>query len=337
MSYTPGSTESDFEVMDSVPAVILAGDRKASKLIEHENKAFLVFRGEPLFIHVLRALRRTESVGKVVVVGPGERLARSIAASDIQDADDVGVVEQGSDLLDNAKLGFVRTLPEEVWERSFGELRNSVHRDRCALFLSCDIPLITPYEIDEFVRSSDMERFDYSLGLTPERALTHYYPTVSTPGIRMVYYHLREGRCRHNNLHLGKPLRATRLWYIERMYELRYQTQWYNMAWTFLLLVSTGKMLFPTLRHYLRLQKARSLYDRGRPRRYERVRARASLDDVIACMQTVLGFRMQATFTHYGGATLDVDNADHLAIAEKMADAWASHQESTHRRLANSG
>ena len=320
-------------------AILLAGDRKASKLIEHENKAFLEFRGEPLFIHVLRALLGAESVGPIVIVGPSERLSESIRQAGISESDRAltTVVEQRENLLNNAKAGFLATLPEEAQSLGFDNLRGTPYADRYVLYASCDIPLVTSYEIDEFLGGCDMDRFDYSIGLTAEEVMTHYYPTDTKPGIRMAYFHLKEGRFRHNNLHIGRPLKATQLKYIERMYELRYQTKWYNIFWSALMILSTGRMLFALVRLYTRLQRARTLYGRGRMIRYERVRRRNTLTEVITCIEKVLGFRMQTSFTSFGGATLDVDNADHLAIAEQMADAWIQHQREIHHRLQGEG
>lgn len=325
--------------MVRTPAVMLAGDRKASKLIEHENKAFLEFRGEPLFIHVLRALIEAESVEQIVIVGPKSRLEDSLNNAGFSGIEyrDIVVVEQKDNLLANAKAGFLASLPEEYREVNFEELKGTSAAENFVLFLSCDIPLVTSYEIDEFVRASDMDSYDYSIGLTPESALTFYYPTETQPGIRMDYYHLRDGRVRHNNLHLGRPLKATKLHYIERMYELRYQNKWYNMIRSTFMLLSTGIMLFPTLYQYFWLQRARRLYQQGRMGRYERTVKKVGLGAMIHNIELVLGFRMQASFSHYGGATLDVDNADHLEITEKMADLWIEHQNQIYRTASESG
>ena len=59
-------------------AVLLAGDRGASRTVCGSNKAFLPVNGIPLFIHVLRALGRAELVRRICVVGPHERLEQAL-------------------------------------------------------------------------------------------------------------------------------------------------------------------------------------------------------------------------------------------------------------------
>ena len=60
--------------MAGMSAIILAGDRRGSKLVRHENKAFLGFRGEPLLLHVLKALLSAKRVGRIVIIGPAKRI-----------------------------------------------------------------------------------------------------------------------------------------------------------------------------------------------------------------------------------------------------------------------
>ena len=55
--------------MPGLAAVVLAGGGKGAKAIKHDNKAFLEFRGEPVIIHVFRALQAAGRIGCIVVVG----------------------------------------------------------------------------------------------------------------------------------------------------------------------------------------------------------------------------------------------------------------------------
>ena len=59
-------------------AVLLAGDRGASRTVCGSNKSFLPLNGTPLFIHVLRALGRAELVRRICIVGPHARLEQEL-------------------------------------------------------------------------------------------------------------------------------------------------------------------------------------------------------------------------------------------------------------------
>ncbi len=318
-------------------AVMLAGDRKAAKRIHNENKAFLPFRDEPLFIPVVRSLLSADEIERIVVVGPVERLKESLDrfVPVTKREKEIVVVEQGRNLIENAKLGFLSTIPSVVQagrvrpdevNAVFDDLIGTEHSEHAVLYLSCDIPLATPLEIGEFVSLSDMEEYDYSIGLTTDKVLEYYLPDEEKPGIRMEYYHLNECKCRHNNMHYGKPLKAVGLRYVERMYELRYQTRFVNVVKAVSQILSTGTSVLSILRLFLGLQRAMSLSRRNGVRAYERIRRKNRLDLILHYIGKVLGMRVQAVFTSYGGAVLDVDNANNMSIAEKMYDVWMSHQ-----------
>ena len=316
-------------------AVLLAGDRVASKPIQDDNKAFLTFRGEPMFVHVLRTLVSAKQVESVVVVGPRERLLDALErVGGIGDGPGVTVAEQGTNLVENALIGYLSSIDvgfpvranTEMIYRRFYELVGSDHRETPALFVSCDIPIATGFEIDEFVANADMERFDYAIGMTDESVMETYYPTQTHPGIRMSYFHLAESRCRQNNMHLGKPLKVTAMFSIERMYELRYQRKTANIFKLMWHVVSKRITNFATLKYISLLQLARTVGDRKQGKLYDWIRSKNKLDRVMAAISFTLGLRVQAVFTRYGGAVLDVDNADDLKIIDAMYDSWIEHQ-----------
>ena len=314
--------------MPGIAAVVVAGDKRGAKAINHDNKAFLMFRGEPLIIHVLRALQAAETVGRIVVVGPAARLESAIDSSGLPEADRITIVQQRQNLIENGKAGFVASLDMEYSPALFHSLRKSEHVDTPVLVLSCDIPLVTPWEIDELISSCDMSSYDYCVGLTKDDVLKAYYPTDDKPGIRMDYFHLREGRCRHNNLHLVKPFKIHRLVFVEQMYLARYQKKFTNMFRMIMVLLFVGRWVFSATRLYLGLQLARSLYGCHKGGRlYERIRATNGLQSLARCIGGIMDMKMNGVFTSYGGAVLDIDNAKDLAIAETMRDGWMDHQE----------
>ena len=306
--------------------------------IREDNKAFLLMNGTPLIVHVLRALETSEHVGRAIIVGPAERLRQTLDRYDRLKDLEIHVMEQRDTLLENAKAGFVAALPGVLPDTSLERLRNSRFTDKYVLFLPCDIPLLTSFEVDEFVEKADMDRFDYCAGVTSEETLSAYYPKSSVPGIRMAYFHLKEGRFRHNNLHMVKPLKASRLSYVETLYRMRYQKRLGNILKMIIVLLFTGKRLLTSLRLFLQLQTTLRLDMKGKRNwLYELLRRATSTDRIVDTAHRIVGIRMQAVDTSYGGAALDIDNAKHLAIAEKMEREWNRRQTELRDRYNREG
>ena len=305
-----------------VNAVILAGDRRASIEVCGESKAFVMLRGRPLIAHVLEALKDAELIDQIVVVGPKERLEDALAGTELEG---VRIIEQRSNMIENFKAGYVAALglgPEvEFWD-----LKGTEHEEVPVLVSPCDIPLLVSGEVDEFIRRSNMHEYDYSIGVSSERILSHFYPSDALPGIRMIYFHVREDLLRHNNLHIGKPLRFEHLDYIERMYEWRYQTRTANIVRMFFSLICNGWRLVKGLRVFILLQLS-LYYDRhGHPKLSDRLRSLVCFNRLAEGIGNALGARVQVVYTHFGGAVLDADNDRDLAAMEARYDEWMTYQ-----------
>lgn len=311
------------QTTSKVNAVLLAGDRRASIALHNENKAFLELRGKPLFIHVLEALLAAEHVGEVVVVGPRERLLRSLKTFCISDG--VTVVEQRENMIENFKVGYVCSLGLDETVGFWG-LKDSGYEAVPVLVAPCDIPMLLPEEVDEFLNRANMHEYDYSIGVTSKKVLQHYHPVENSPGIRMIYFHVKEDLMRHNNLHVAKPLMLNHLDYIEKMYEWRYQTRLANMV----------RVLFSALTHGFRFAKGLRVfmvmqfslyYDRhGHPKLADRIRSMAGFNRLSEGIGNVLGARVQIVYTHFGGAALDADNETDLAVIEQRYEDWMNEQ-----------
>ena len=311
------------EMTTKMSAILLAGDRRASIQVRDDNKAFLELNGVPLFIHVLRALQQARQVGHIVVVGPEERVSAALEDHGIQN---VRVVPQRENMIENFKAGYVASLglADEV---EFWDLKGTEHENVPALVVPCDIPLLVPAEVDEFIARSNMHEYDYSIGVTSEGVLSHYHPADGKPGIRMIYFHVREDLLRHNNLHIGKPLTFAHLDYIERMYEWRYQTRAANIIRMFFSLLFAGWRLVKALRVFILMQLSLH-YDRhGHPKLSGRVRSLVRFNRLAEGIGNALGARVQVVYTHFGGAALDVDNAEDLSAIEERYDEWMEHQQ----------
>ncbi len=319
-----------------VNAILLAGDRRASIQVRNDNKAFLPLKGEPLLVHILRALKQSRHVQDIIVIGPADRLSETLQnfASQLTGDGEIRVVEQKENMIENFKTGYVAVLglPKTV---SFAELRGTEHADTPALVVPCDIPLLTPWEVDEFITQSNMHDYDYSIGITSEKVLSYYHPTEEKPGIQMIYFHLREDLWRQNNLHLAKPLRFEHLETIEKMYEWRYQTHLLNVLRMVFSLLRISWRFMTALRIFILLQLS-LYYDRhGHPRLSDRIRTYAPLETFQQGISKILGARTQLVYTHLGGAALDVDHDENLDTVEIRYDDWMAHQQSLRSRKCN--
>ncbi len=303
-------------------AVILAGDRRASIQVRSENKAFLPLKGKPLFIHVVCTLQDAELLGEIVVVGPGDRLREEL---DKYGIDGVRVVEQRDNMIENFKAGYVAALGlgDDV---DFWSLKGTGHEMVPVLVSPCDIPLLIADEVDEFIRRSNMHEYDYSIGVSSEKVLSHYYPEGGKPGIRMIYFHVKEDLLRHNNLHIGKPLTFKHLDYIEKMYEWRYQTRFANIVRMFFSLLFAGWRMVKGLRVFILMQLS-LYYDRhGHPKLSDRLRSLVCFNRLAEGIGNALGARVQVVYTHFGGAVLDADNEKDLMAIEERYDEWIEYQ-----------
>ncbi len=311
------------ETITKMNAILLAGDRRASIQVRDENKAFLELKGVPLFIHVLRALQNARQIGQVVVVGPADRISSVLEDHGVVN---VRVVEQRENMIENFKAGYVAAmgLGDEV---EFWDLKGTDSEHIPALVSPCDIPLLTSAEVDEFIARSNMHEYDYSIGVTSEKVLSHYHPHNGKFGIQMVYFHVREDLLRHNNLHIGKPLSFAHLDYIEKMYEWRYQTRTANILRMFFSLLFSGWRLMKALRVFILMQLS-LYYDRhGHPKLSGRVRSLVCFNRLAEGIGNALGARVQVVYTHFGGAALDVDNAKDLSAIEERFDDWMEYQQ----------
>jgi len=317
-----------------VNAVLLAGDRRASIQLRSDNKAFLELKGEPLFIHVLRALLKAEGVGDVAIVGPSERIRAALEKCGI--SEHVVVVEQRENMVENFKVGYVAALGLDP-SVAFWSLKDSAHKDTPVLVAPCDIPLVLPEEVNEFLTRSNLIEYDYSIGITSERILSRYHPGDGKPGIQMIYFHIKEDLMRHNNLHIAKPLTFEHLDYIEKMYEWRYQTRFANILRMLFSLLTNGWRLMKSMRIFILMQIS-LYYDRhGHPRLSDRLRSWVGFTRLEEGIGNALGARVQIVYTHFGGAALDADNEKDLAVIEQRYDEWMALQRSERQWIGTSG
>ena len=315
--------------MKKIDAIIAAGEKKGSQTIIQQNKAFLPLNGKPLIYYIIKALDQVSMVNSIIVVGPiyklDQHLIKTKLLANIQK--DVKFIEEKANLLENAKAGFVASIKQVPDDTPFHLLKNSQYENKSVFYLPSDIPLVTSFEINEFLCKADMENYDYSIGLCSEQILANYYPRDHVQGIRMSYFHTKDGRFRQNNFHLGKPLKVGNLIQIENMYEIRYQKKIINMIMMIFRLIKTNKKIYRSLWHYLLLQLGLFSYTYNLSNPYRAFTRMNSVNNILHCINHLLGTRTEVVMTNYGGAALDCDNAESYKVLSAMFSKWMSRQE----------
>jgi hypothetical protein len=319
-------------VKERVNAFVLAGDGGASRSVYGTNKAFLTIKGHPLFLYVVAALDRVDQIGKVYLIGPRLQLMEAVekGSGTFRFGKKVEVVEQRENLLANLIHVFACSLPGDRRERGFDPLDYSEHRDEAGLFVSADIPLLIPEEINEFLLSSDMDSYDYCMGVTSEEVLEYYYPRNDKPGVRMAYFYLREKAYRINNLHLARPFKIARAEYIQKMYDYRYQRRVRNVVRVALGLLGTRRWIKGVFFYVL---VKFSIFFSSLGLRWPTSLAREGLrlDVVEGAVSEILGTRFKTVETTFGGAALDVDNEKDYRTIDEMFDLWRAHEKELSR------
>jgi len=325
---------------ERLDAVVLAGERDAYKPVCGENKGLLEIDGEPVVAYVISALQRCRYVSRIFVVGPRERIREGLERTETgrKWEKEVIVVEQGKSLLENGWNTFLETLPSRAPDGKplTEEARRVRYEGKAVLFLGADMPLLTHYELEEFIEGCDMHRYDYVLGMTSEEDLKAYYPGKGMPGIRLAYFHFKDSRERQNNLHMIRVFRVINREYGQLMYRFRYQKRWHNMLLILWALLRTPELRLGMIFRFCLLHACRIL---GRipwmplNRLLRRFLDKDRLEeDISLLLRTRFGMGM----TTYGGAALDIDNTEQFAVIERQFHRWRAYQEDLHRRRTRS-
>jgi hypothetical protein len=194
-----------------VPAIVTAGDRKASRAIYGESKAYLVVAGRPLVAHVVATLQAVPEVSSVWVVGNAPRLEAALGDPALRGMlrKPLQIVPQFRSLYENGWETYRRALPGAP-----ADGRDPTPDDGPALFLSTD-PAVRDAARDLGVHPPlARDRRRLRGGLVTEESMRAFYPEApGKGGIHMAYFNLREGRFRQSNLHLIRPGRVMNRFY----------------------------------------------------------------------------------------------------------------------------
>jgi len=295
--------------------IILAGNRENYRAVSHKpNKAFLEVSGQPILKIMLLELEKVPEIDRILLVGP-ERQIADLVANELPDgyAKPLLIFEQQSDLVANIL---------EVVDAT----QESPDPDRYVLILPSDIPLMTCEEVREFVAQCDMSQYDMVSGVTTSEALSRYYPTESSPGVRMAYFFFREGHYRINNMHMVRPSALDGAEYIRKTYAIRYQKEFRNILKMIFQLMLVALRSPAGIFIYLGMSSARWCHEMGWEGMSRWFRRWFPLKRAAKSISKVLGTRFHIAVTKYGGAAIDVDNeADYEAIVARF-DEWIALQ-----------
>ena len=315
--------------IDVYDAVLLAGDKRASKKVRGmKNKTLLTIKGRPIISYVLSALVGSKYIKDIWIVGPKEQIEKAIKPDLAKFKDrNIVVLEQWDNLIENTWNGFLHTIDGYKEGVNPDSYLNTPFEERAVLGLSGDLPLLTPYEVDEFLENAEPDRYDYIAGITPDYSLRPYYPKENKLGIKHSYFHARDIKWRQNNLHLGKMFKIRNKVFIEKMYESRHQREWKNIIKVAFSIIRAEKGAYKAIYLLAVLQTCMFLTNRGFGWFSDRLRRIITLSDVETNVGAILGTRAVTAMTHYGGAALDIDNDEEFEAIKANFDEWMAYQQ----------
>jgi len=309
-----------------VPAIVAAGDGKASRAVYGESKVYLSVDGRPLVARIVSVLQGVPEVSEVFVVGNAERLEAELGEASLRAelTKPLHVIPQFRNLFENLWETWRRSLPGAPSE---GRDPGPEEAERAGLFLSADLPFATPHEISAFVRRALEAGCDFATGLVPESAMELFRAKApGEPGIEMAYFNVAEGRFRQSNLFLVRPAKLGHRFYIEEMYEHRYQKQLWpilGLAWRLITREGGG---FALLFHFGLLQLAGIANRIGWNRLADAIRRTLPFAKVEGLMSRLLATDFRFIATEVGGCAVDVDNEEDYDTTRARFHQWYPEQ-----------
>ncbi|QUH25332.1 nucleotidyltransferase family protein [Serpentinicella alkaliphila] len=110
-------------------AVILAGEDN-NKKSDIEHKAGILINGIPMINYVINALEQNSRISRIIVVGNKQKLKDIIKSN-------IDIIDGNGSMFDNFKTGI-----------------DYLNTNEKALIVTCDIPLITTNNIDDFLNKA---------------------------------------------------------------------------------------------------------------------------------------------------------------------------------------
>ena len=303
-------------------AILVAGEGESSFKVYNRHKAFLKINGKCIINYVLEALQKVELIRGIFVVGSKDKLIQTILEGGInlKSPKHIRILEQHSNLYENIWCTFLASLS---MSESEVDSIDPAYADKAVLIVPCDAPLITAHEVEYFILKSEMDSYDHVLGLTPEESLEYFYPEGNRLGVKMGYLHLKESRCRINNLHLVKPFRIENREYIQEMYQCRYQRDIKNVLLFGLSLIGKGRR--GGFWYFLGLQMGQffsTLNMKFMAKMFRALTPKRILEQGISKIMRTRFMGLQVPFP---GAALDIDNDKDYEAIKSRFDEWREY------------
>jgi GTP:adenosylcobinamide-phosphate guanylyltransferase len=303
---------------EPLDAIVLAGtDSNPKRMIKGQNKAFLEVGGQVLVRRVVEALLAASSIGKIFVVGPEDRLRKTLGGL----PGEVIIIEQAGQMLSNA---WAAIRASEKRDHTHDE---TVDPLRPLLFVSSDLPLISAAAVDDFViRCADQDKhseikFSMMVGVAEEASLKLFYPEDVKEGIHRPYVNFSDCRVRLANIYVARPRTLTNQQFLETGFAHRKAEKLRNvlaLAWKFLGQAGGWQAAWITLKLQLTLAVSKN-----QGWLYRRMRKQNRKERVEKSCGDVLGGTVHIVITPYGGLSLDVDNQeDYLVLSQRFED-WS--------------
>jgi CTP:molybdopterin cytidylyltransferase MocA len=299
-------------------AIVLAGtDSNPKRMIGGQNKAFLEIGGKVLVRRVVEALLGASTIGKIFVVGPEERLRKALGGL----PDEVIIVEQAGQLLSNA---WATINASEARNREQGGSDDPL---RPLLFISSDLPLISPLVVDDFVsrcasrESKSGVKYSMLAGVAEEASLKQFYAEDDKAGIHRPYVNFSDCRVRLANIYVGRPRTLTNQQFLETGFAHRKAEKLKNviiLVWKFLGQAGGWKAAWITLKLQLTLAVSKN-----QGRLFQWLRKQTKVEHAEQSCGDVLGGTVSIVITAYGGLSLDVDNDEDYQVLSQRFEEWS--------------
>lgn len=314
----------------NITAIVLCGDREATKNIQGQNKAFLKIEQYPVVHHVLMALDEARYVNRVIVVGPEFKIKKY--ASDWTFSTPITILDQRANVYENSWYAFLHSLPEDYSKLSLSQIERR-YRNHSVLIVAADIPLLVGAEVDHFIDSIQKKEHDVIFGYSSEDTLKQFYPTRTRPGIRLMYFYLNEALIRHSNIMIVKPFCIKNRDYIRRMYTMRHQQKIMQVIKLMFNLIKIPERSIHILFHYLILQLSMNSSRLGLTCLLPYTRRAVNMDRICAHISLLLDARCCLVENPLGGAALDMDNVSDYIVMRQMFRVWKANQRCLAQKL----
>jgi GTP:adenosylcobinamide-phosphate guanylyltransferase len=305
-----------------IDAIVLSGTHQNERrLIGGRNKAFLEIGGKALVDHVVDALVGAAQIDQIYVVGPADELEKELT-----DDASVHCVPQEGKMLSNGWAAI------RAAEAAQGDLDQDQVQQRPLLIISCDLPLISPAAIDDFVvrcaRIDSQSPAGNAMltGCADRPALEPFHGDGEQSGIERPFVQLRECELRLANIYVARPRLLAHSDYLQTSFSYRKAIDWRNVIkLVFSMFTQHGGWAAAWLT--VRLQAA-AMLKKGDGRLYRRIRAGNTVARMERGVSTVLGGPVRIVVTPYGGLSLDVDDEEDFRILSENYQNWTQIMDS---------